>query len=304
MAVGGNYPFLANSSGNMSVTWTSVGSVAYSGVTQVTLDLPPGITTDGVLMYSTPADYVFTETISPDGRHVTAYFTGTRSPGRSDFMKVNLRSGAAKPSGTVTATVANRGDVNPANDVVAQDVTGVNQAAAVPPAPTVTALSATTGPGTGGTAVTVTGSNLDNGFVLFGDTPATSSSCAGTSCTATAPGGSGSVAVTVVTPGGHADAASAFGYTGPTPPAPPAPVLTSLYTTSGPVAGGTHVNVAGTNLLGGQVLFGGVAGKDSSCGPTFCTVLSPAGTGTVDVTVTTPGGTTALIAGDRFSYTP
>ena len=36
--------------------------------------------------------------------------------------------------------------------------------------------------------------------------------------------------------------------------------------------------------------------------PGKLTATSPAGTGTVDVTVTTPGGTSATSAGDQFSY--
>src|SRR5581483_1076395 len=36
---------------------------------------------------------------------------------------------------------------------------------------------------------------------------------------------------------------------------------------------------------------------------TTLTAVAPPGTGTVDVTVTTPGGTSATVAGDRFAYT-
>jgi len=38
--------------------------------------------------------------------------------------------------------------------------------------------------------------------------------------------------------------------------------------------------------------------------PTQLTAISPAGTGIVDVRVTAPGGTSAISAGDKFSYLP
>lgn len=68
-------------------------------------------------------------------------------------------------------------------------------------------------------------------------------------------------------------------------------------------AGGTALTVLGSGLTYGTVAFGGVPATHVSCGPTACTAVSPAGTGTVDVTVTTPGGTSATVAADRFSYT-
>jgi len=65
------------------------------------------------------------------------------------------------------------------------------------------------------------------------------------------------------------------------------------------------VTITGTNLAGAtEVDFGGVAvgfvvNSDSSI-----TAVSPArGAGTVDVTVTTDGGTSAASASDQFTYT-
>ena len=37
---------------------------------------------------------------------------------------------------------------------------------------------------------------------------------------------------------------------------------------------------------------------------TSITATAPAGTGTVDVTVTTPGGTSATSSADQFTYVP
>ncbi len=299
----GNYPTQPNSYGNFSVSWASTGTADTTGITRLTVDLPPGLTTGGALMYSTPYDYTFDQTVSPDGRHLEATFRGTRVPGRGDFMKVQVSSGAARPSGVIRATVANRDDVDAADNVSTYTVNGPQRPADVPRRPAVTGIGTTTGPGTGGTAVTVTGTGLDDGFVLFGADQATTSHCRATQCTATTPGGSGSVPVTVVTPGGAADAPGGFAYTGP-PPAPPAtPVVTSLNRSSGPSQGGTSVYVLGKNLAGGTIAFGDAPAAHVSCGDSFCSGTSPAGSGTVHVTVTTAGGTSATVDADRFTYT-
>ncbi|MCC3771304.1 IPT/TIG domain-containing protein [Streptomyces sp. UNOC14_S4] len=301
VGLAGNYPARANDSGNFSVTWTSEGSEDVTGVTRLTVDLPPGLTTSGALMYSTPYDYTFTETVSPDGRHLEAVYTGTIVPGRSHFMKVQVRSGAQTPSGTITATVANAGDADPADNVASYTYGGSSEPPAVPGEPVVTGVDTTTGPGTGGTTVRITGYGLDSGLVLFGDDPARTS-CTSTACTAVAPGGTGSVPLDVLTPGGAVEAGH-FAYTGPGPVPPPAPAVTRLSTQSGPAAGGTSVNVFGTYLAHGTVRFGGRPAAHTSCGPEFCGAVAPAGTGTVDVTVETGGGTSPAAAPARYTYT-
>jgi len=86
---------------------------------------------------------------------------------------------------------------------------------------------------------------------------------------------------------------------------PPAPTVTSISPTSGPSAGGTTVSVTGTWFFpGSAAAFGGVAGTAvSTSAPTTLTVTSPSGVLTVDVEVTTAGGTSGAVAGDRFTYT-
>jgi subtilase family serine protease len=80
------------------------------------------------------------------------------------------------------------------------------------------------------------------------------------------------------------------------------PVVTGISPTSGPAGGGTPVTVTGTNLTGGTVAFGSNAATAVTCGATSCTATSPAGTGTVDVEVTTTGGTSAATSADQFTY--
>ncbi|MFE3876453.1 IPT/TIG domain-containing protein [Kitasatospora sp. NPDC059146] len=299
----GNYPGGIFTSGNMSASWTSAGTADLTGPTHFTVDLPPGVTTDGAMFYSTPYDYTFTETLSPDGRHLEAVLTGTRVVGKSEFMKLNLRTTPGVPiAGVITVTAANPNDTDPTGHVSRYDLGSRGYLpATVQAAPAVNGLGTTTGPGTGGTAVTVNGSNLSNGMVLVGGVPAPGT-CNDTACTVTTPGGSGSAPVSVVTPGGTAASPVAFDYTGAAPAAPPAPVVSNLTTKSGPVAGGTQVYLQGTNLTYGSITFGGVPAAHVSCGPSFCSATSPAGAaaGPVDVVLTTAGGTSAPVT---FTYT-
>ncbi|MEU9046241.1 MULTISPECIES: IPT/TIG domain-containing protein [unclassified Kitasatospora] len=288
--------------GQFSIGWTSAGTADLTGPTHITVDLPPGLTTDGAMFYSTPYDYTFTETVSPDGRHLDAVLVGTRRPGHYEFMKMKLYGNPnQQPDGQIVATVGNPNDTDPTGHVALAALNGSTPTPATPPAPAVTGLDTTTGPGTGGTAVTVSGSNLTHGMVLVGGVPA-AGNCTDTACTATTPGGSGSAPVSVVTPGGTAAAPATFDYTGAAPPAPPAPVVTYLYPTSGPVAGGTQVSIAGTDLTYGSVRFGGVPADHVSCGPKFCTAYAPAAShsGPVGLTVTTAGGTSAPVT---YTYT-
>ena len=81
--------------------------------------------------------------------------------------------------------------------------------------PTVTSISPTSG--TEATAVTIQGTALSGGSVDFGSTPATGVTCGPSSCTATAPAGSGTVDVTVTTTAGTSATTSAdhFSYEQP-----------------------------------------------------------------------------------------
>ncbi|MBV6700760.1 IPT/TIG domain-containing protein [Kitasatospora aureofaciens] len=289
--------------GQFSVGWTSAGTQDLTGPTHLTVDLPPGLTTDGAMFYSTPYDYTFTESVSPDGRHLEAVLIGTRTPGHYEFMKMHVYGGPTQqPTGQITATVANPNDTDPTGHVAVVTLDGSTPAPVVQPAPAVDGLDTTTGPGAGGTAVTVSGSNLAHGMVLVGGVPAPGT-CTDTACTVTTPGGSGSAPVSVVTPGGTAAAPAAFDYTGAPPPAPPVPTVSQVWTpASAPVAGGTQAYIIGDNLTYGTVTFGGVPGLHTSCGPKFCSVTTPpaAGPGPVDVVVTTAGGTSTPVT---FTYT-
>ncbi|MFD7260479.1 IPT/TIG domain-containing protein [Streptomyces sp. NPDC059874] len=168
-------------------------------------------------------------------------------------------------------------------------------------APTVTAISPTSGLAAGGTTVTVTGTNLAGAAITFGaGNPATGVSCTPTSCTATAPAGTGTVDVQATTPGGTSAASPTDRYT-----YIPVPVVTSLSPSSGTTDGGTVVTVNGTGLSGATSLtFGpGNPAGGLSCTATTCTATAPAhAAGPVDVQVTTPGGTSAVVGAGRYTY--
>jgi hypothetical protein len=83
------------------------------------------------------------------------------------------------------------------------------------------------------------------------------------------------------------------------------PVVTHVKPAKGAVAGGTVVKITGSGFTeAGSVHFGAVAATSVSVtSSTSLTAVAPAGTaGTVDVTVTTPTGTSPVSAADRFTY--
>src|SRR6516162_3151416 len=71
------------------------------------------------------------------------------------------------------------------------------------------------------------------------------------------------------------------------------PAVTNVSPNTGPTSGGTNVTITGTNFSGATaVRFGSnAAGSFTVNSATQITATSPAGSGTVDVTVTTEGGT-------------
>ena len=173
--------------------------------------------------------------------------------------------------------------------------------------PTVTGISPSNGPAAGNTTVTITGTNFSTTSgqtsVSFGANPATNVACSSTTtCTATSPAGSGTVDVTVTTPGGTSatSAADQFTYVA-------LPVVTGINPTSGPAAGGTSLTITGSGFVTtpGQtaIAFGAISATSISCSSTTqCSATSPSGNGTVDVTVSTAGGTSATSSADQFTY--
>ncbi|MEU6347047.1 IPT/TIG domain-containing protein [Streptomyces sp. NPDC046977] len=153
--------------------------------------------------------------------------------------------------------------------------------------PVLTSVSPSGGPASGGTTVVLTGSGLSGATaVSFGSTAATSFTVnSATQITAVAPAGSGAVPVTVTTPGGTTGPVYFFYLN--------APFLISVSPSGGLASGGTTVVLTGTDLSAATaVKFGSTAATSYTVNsPTQITAVTPAGTGAVPVTVTTPGGT-------------
>ncbi|MGX9774013.1 IPT/TIG domain-containing protein [Janthinobacterium aestuarii] len=170
------------------------------------------------------------------------------------------------------------------------------------PPPTITGVTPASGPASGGTAVTITGTGFTGVTALkFGANNGVAVTVVNaTTMTATSPAGSaGTVNVTVTAAGGTSatDAANQFTYI-------PAPTVTSISPTAGPTAGGTSVTITGTGFTGATaVTFGATAATGFTVNSaTQITATAPSGSGTVDVRVTTTGGTSATGPADQFSY--
>ncbi|HLI74924.1 MAG TPA: IPT/TIG domain-containing protein [Acidimicrobiales bacterium] len=182
--------------------------------------------------------------------------------------------------------------------------TPVNATVGSSSAPTVTGVSPTSGPTTGGTGVTISGTNFTGvTAVKFGTASATGVVVNSTSqISATSPSGSGTVDVTVTTGSGTSATSSAdqFTYTTST-----TPTVTGVSPGTGPTTGGTGVTISGSNFTGvTAVKFGTASATGVVVNSTSqISATSPSGSGTVDVTVTTGSGTSATSSADQFTYT-
>jgi hypothetical protein len=172
--------------------------------------------------------------------------------------------------------------------------------------PSISSVSPTSGPLFGGTRVTIRGRNLSDATqVLFGGIPASAELIVSpTEVKATAPqcAISASVGVSVVGPSGESLVTKRTTYAFVPPPR-----ITRITPDKGPARGGTKVVIEGLNLLGTfKVSFGGSRASRVRLNRarTELTVTAPPhAPGNVYVTVTTPGGTSVIVAADRFTYT-
>jgi hypothetical protein len=169
-------------------------------------------------------------------------------------------------------------------------------------APTVSLVAPSSGPLAGGTSVTITGTAFTGATAVnFGAAPASAFTVNGdTEIAATSPAGAfGPVDVTVTT----VDGTSAIGPADTFTYIPP-PAVSSAVPTSGPATGGTSVIITGTSFTGATAVNFGTSAASTFTfnSDTQITATSPAGSGPVDVTVTTAGGTSATGSADTFTY--
>ncbi|MGH9580547.1 MAG: IPT/TIG domain-containing protein, partial [Terriglobales bacterium] len=166
----------------------------------------------------------------------------------------------------------------------------------------ITSLSATSGPSTGGTGVTVFGKLFQPGAtVKFGGTlSAVVTFKSSTELQATTPAHiPGIVNVDVRNPDNQSDTLSGgFTYSD---------VLRvdSVSPANGPPAGGTTITITGAAFLAGAtVQIGGVAATSVNViNGTTISAITPSGSGNVSLAVINPGGATASLSGG-FTYDP
>ena len=169
----------------------------------------------------------------------------------------------------------------------------------------VTGVSPTSGPDTGGTNVIITGSGLSGATAVdFGTVSVPFALDEDTGeLVATSPAESvGTVDVTVTTPNGVSVTTSSDRFTFTTPQIPP--TVTVIRPHKGPATGGTKVVIVGTGFVGtAGVEFGDMPVNFVVNSNHSITVMSPAESpAIVDVTVTTPNGTSATGPGDQFTF--
>jgi hypothetical protein len=248
------------------------------------------------------------------GAQVTLTGTGFTNSSAVTFGTVPATSFTVNSDTSITATA-------PAQSAGPIDVTvttpeGTSAATAFDqftyiPAPEITGVSPAAGPAAGGNTVIITGTGFRRGFLLvargvaFGTVPATSLTVnSATQITATVPpGAAGTVDITLTAIGNVT-----------TPPSPadqytylPVPAVTEVSPGSGPSVGGNTVTVTGTGFTGATaVSFGTMSATSFTVNSdTSITATAPPGAvGIDDVTVTTPGGTSAISAADQYVYHP
>ena len=195
-------------------------------------------------------------------------------------------------AGTVDVTVTTPDGTSPTN--LADEFTY---------SPTITVISPTSGPVGGGTTVTITGTSFTGATeVDFGTTAAASYTVVNnTTITAVSPAGIGVVDITIVAPTGTSATTPADRFTYAA-----APVVSGVAPGSGSLAGGTLVTIIGSGFTGATLVnFGTLPATNLTVvSDSSITVHSPASlnTGTVDVTVMAPGGTSATSPADQFTY--
>jgi len=235
-----------------------------------------------------------TVTLTGTGLHplATSTFGGLaaeRLAGDSTSLTVRVPAHAA---GAVDVAVQNP-------DLQAAVLTGAfTYAAPQLPAPLVQGVSPGSGPASGGTTITITGTDFVSPEVSFGGTAVLPSAAASSSLTVVAPAHlPGLVDVTVRNADGQANTlASSYGYTGSLP----APAILGLSPSSGPTGGGGLTVLTGSGFVtGSAVTFGGAtAPVVLPVTPTSISVVAPShAVGAVDVRVVNPDAQSFTLAG-------
>jgi hypothetical protein len=278
---------------------TPVGSV---GPVDVVVTAPGGVATDtdGFTYTDTPSVSLIAPSTGPTSGDITMEVTGE-----------NLEDAAVTVGGS-TCTISSdistmivcstpSGSAGPATVLVTADSTTVTLVGGftyvAPPELTdiLSSVGPSLGPTSGGTVLTLEGSNLTSATVTMGGNlcDVTSNSATSVTCT-TPPGNEGPVDVTVITTGGTATIGGAFTYVAELS-------VSSVSPGDGPSSGGTSITISGTNLLLATVTVAGAICPLTSDTPSVVVCTTPAGeSGPSNVAVTTTVGAGNAIG--AFTY--
>jgi hypothetical protein len=187
----------------------------------------------------------------------------------------------------------------------AEEVTATAVFAEITTPPALTNVEPDIGPTAGANTVTLEGTDLENATeVKFGSSVAKApfTENTATKIKLKAPGhAAGTVDVIVITAGGPSPDTAADDYTYVATPA-----VTTLSPAKGPTSGGNQVQITGLNLAGASVVEFGettIEAPFAENTATSITVDAPAHpAGTVNVKVTTLGGTSGNFANDDYTY--
>jgi len=301
VTVGGTAATLGvNTSGSIAIT-TPAGA---AGPADVVVTTAGGSVTDtGGFTYAAPPTITSVVPGSGStlgGTSVVINGTNLSSPSSVDFgANPGTVTGGNASSIDVTTPSGTAGSDNVVVTTAGGTVTDTGGFTYVTP-PTITSVVPSSGPTAGGTTVTINGTELLSATLTFGGNAGTVTADTATSITVTTPasGVAGPVPVVVTTSGGSFTSAMGFNYI----PGPPS--VTAINPTSGPAAGGTTVSLSGTGFTGATaIMFGSSAATTMAVNSdSSATAVSPAGSGTVDVTVVTPRGTSPAVPADQFTY--
>ncbi len=168
-----------------------------------------------------------------------------------------------------------------------------------PPPPTVSSVSPASGPLAGGTPVLVTGTNfVPSSKVEIGGVASSADVISETELKTVTPAqAAGPEEVVVTTAGGESKGGPSYLYV-------PPPTVSDVSPGSGPIAGGTQVLVTGSNFVSGaKVEIGGVASAVEVVSETELKAVTPANAvGPEEVVVTTAGGEST--GGPSYTYMP
>jgi hypothetical protein len=172
------------------------------------------------------------------------------------------------------------------------------------PAPVVTGVTPRFGSAEGGGRITISGQHFEEATAVdFGGESAAFEQLSSTEIVATAPAGSGTAAVSVMTAGGRSELTEADLFTYVAKEGQP--VIKKITPKKGSAAGGATVAITGENLEGvTAVSFGSQPGTQIvNVSKREITVVVPEGSAeTVGVTVSTPFGTSVASKKAQFKY--